>query len=487
MELLHRDHLEFVQQEYREKKFNSTTFERSDIDNCELTALEFQNCRFDRSSLTCIRAQHCIFKTCQFRNVDFLSCNLTDCIFHDCDFSLANIEDNVFHSCRFTQSNFTGAMLRENEFLNTEFENISLRGSATCLNTFRKSVIQNSEFGNCTVDYNILEDCSFQNTFLNIETLGTFFGLDLRTLSACQFLSLGEQSLEPDLEALFVRIRRLFETEGRYIEVFIIDLNHSLNHLYSKTETLCTRIQEKILAGRYIPSDQLKFLFNVFKELYRRKQLGLLPLGRLMDGIKNILALLPPEDRSYEKFVLFYNNLNLLYNSITVNFIEDSDWSYYMEDRPIIIRFKFQKCPSLPIDKLLRECHIHVFGNEPEKAPIVLLEQTGSYIVYVEAAIYSLLAFRICAYLLVGGVKDLVKLRANLSLLTSKKLPRKYYLEATKLETESVLPSLISTLMPGLLKKKLAQAIADLPLEEICEGNLSEIQEVTKDTVPTAD
>lgn len=349
MELLHRDHLEIIQQRYNEKKFARTTFERSDIDNCEFTALEFQNCCFDRSSLTCIRARHCVFEACQFRNIDLLSCNLTDCIFHDCDFSLANIEDNIFSNCQFTQSDFTGAILKENEFLSVAFTNISLRGSATCLNTFRKVVVQNSEFGNCTVDYNIVENCMFQHSFLNVETLGTFFGLASETLSTCQFLSVGEQSLEPDLDALFARSRRLFETEGRYIEAFIIDLNYSLNNLYSETGVLCTRIQEKILADGYIPSDQLKFLFNVFKELYRRKQLGLFPLCQLRNGIRNVLELLSPDDRSYEKFVLLYNNLSLLYNSVIIDFTEGSDWMYYMEDRPIIIRFKFQNRPSLPI------------------------------------------------------------------------------------------------------------------------------------------
>lgn len=484
MEYIKQDHMTLNQRTYQNQSFQNTTFERSDIDNCKIERLTFYNCCFDRSSLTCIRAKDCVFKHCKFRNVDMLSGDFANCVFQRCDFSLANIGDNIFYHCQFNESNFTSATIKENDFLHTSFMEISLRGSETTLNTFRQTSILNSEFGNCTVDYNIVENCTFQNSLLNAETLGTFFGLNLNTLRNCKFLFLGEELLESNQETLFNIIRNKFEQERRYIEVFIIDINRSLNNLISGTEWLCIQIKEKLLAEGYVPSGQIQFLFNVFKELYRRKHLGFLALYCLKNGIQDILETISPESRLYEKFILLYNNLNLLHNSMATDLTSLTDWDAFELDRPITVRFKFAKKPSASIADILDRCHMHVFDCHPETRPIILSEQAGSYLVFLETTVYTLLAFRICTYLLAGSMKELVKIRANASLLVKKKLPRKYYLAATKPEITVTVPQAIATLLTSVIKKVLPSSLKDIPVVDINDDNLKEILEVFKEEVP---
>lgn len=484
MEYIKQDHMTLVQRVYQNQFFQNTTFERSDIDNCKIESLTFYDCCFDRSSLTCIRAKGCVFEQCKFRNVDMLSGDFVNCVFQGCDFSLANIGDNTFYQCQFNESNFTGATIKENDFICTSFIGISLRGSETTLNTFRQISVLNSEFGNCTVDYNIVENCTFQNSLLNAETLGTFFGLNLNTLHECRFLFLGEELLDSNLETLFNNIRGQFEQERRYIEVFIIDINRSLNNLISGTERLCMQIKEKLLADSYVPSGQLQFLFNVFKELYRRKHLSFLALYCLKNGIQDILETISPESRYYEKFVLLYNNLNLLHNSMAMDLTSLTDWDSFELDQPITVRFKFVKKPSISISDILENCHIHVFDCPPKTHPVVLSEQAGSYLVFLQTTVYTLLAFRICTYLLAGSMKELVKIRANASLLVKKKLPRKYYLAATKPDTTVTVPQAITTLLTSVIKKVIPNSLKEIPVVDISDDNLKEILEVFEDTVP---
>ena len=485
MEYTKQDHMELVQKTYQNQTFQNTTFERSDIDNCKIERLTFYNCCFDRSSLTCIRAKDCVFEQCEFRNVDLISGDFAQCVFRSCDFSLANIGDNMFYQCEFNASNFTGAAIKENEFVHASFVGISLRGSETTLNTFRQTSVLNSEFGNCTVDYNIVEECLFQDSSLNVETLGTFFGFDLNSLHNCRFLSLGEESLESNQETLFDNIRSQFEREGRYIEVFIIDINRSLNNLIPGTEQLCAQIKGKLLAGSFVPSNQLQFLFNVFKELYRRKHLSFLALHYLKNGIQDILESVSPESKFYEKFILLYNNLNLLHNSMAADLTSLADWDFFEIDRPITVRFKFAEKPSVSIVDMLENCYTHVFGTPPETPSTILSEQPGSYLVFLQTTVYTLLAFRICTYLLAGSIKELVKIRANASLLVKKKLPRKYYLAATKPDTTVTVPQAIATLLTSVIKKVLPSSLQDIPVVDISDDNLKEVLEVSEEDVPS--
>lgn len=481
MQYLQKDHLSLTQKHYEGLVFSDTIFERSSIDNCQIKDMHFTNCIFDRSSFTCIRAQGSTFSKCLFRNVDLFSCVFSNCTFDGCDFALAEIRDNTFFECQITENKFTGAMLKENEFLTVKFICSSLLGSTTSLNCFRHTDVIDSEFGNCTVDYNIVEHCTFNNSWLNTETLGTFFGLNLDGLHDCKFLYLGKPVLEADYYTLLSDVRTRFEADGQYMEAFIMDLNRSLNHLLPGTTHLCTQIKGKVLSGGFVPSEQLQFVFNVFKELYHRRQLGFLALHTLMQGIQDILETLSPSAKQYEKFILLYNNLNLLCNSMLADLVQVSDWDYYLEDRSIVVRFKFENKPSLPLTDILDSCHTHVYGCLPEIRPLILLEETGSYISIIEMSIYTLFAFRICTFLLVGSVKDLVKLRANVGLLVKKKLPRKYYLAATKPEPTEALPQAISALLTGLIKKALPKMLKDMHITDISEDNLVEISETIRE------
>lgn len=481
VEYTRRDHLTITQKDIPSQTFEDVTFERSDIDNCQVNEVTFRNCIFDRSSLICLRVKGCVFEQCSFQNIDLISCEIADCRFQNCVFALATICDNLFFECQFEMIDFTGATLKENEFKNTIFTAISLRGSATSLNYFRHTTVKGSEFGNCTVDYNIVEDCNFYDSSLNIETPGAFFGLNFSNLHNCKILSLGEQLPDSDQEVLFANLRSQFEREGRYIDAFIVGVNQSLSNLIPGVMRLCMQLKEKLCAGGHFPSDQLLFLFNVFKELYRQKKLAYIALYHLRDGIREILESTSPDMKGYEKYVLLYNNLNLLHNSMMADLEVLADWDYFEQERNVTVCFKFKERPSKPIVEILEVCYVYVYGHRPDVRPRVLSEKNGSYIAVVQTTIFTLLAFRISTYLLVGSVKDLTKLRANASLLFAKKLPEKYYLAAIKPETSVTIPHAISILLTGLIKKIIPAPLKDLPIIGIDEDNLDEIQEVSDD------
>lgn len=485
MEYIKRDHLTLVQEQFQGKTFQNITFERSDIDNCKIENCRFLNCSFDRCSITCVCAKDCVFEGCKFRNADILSNEMANCRFQECDFSLVTFCDNTSFQDQFAQPNFLSANIKGNEFLFSTFVHASFRGSMISLNIFRQATIKDSEFGNCTVDYNISEYCVFQRSWLNIEILGTFFGLRSDDMLECRFLLLGEEIVESDCEALYNSAQRQFEQEGRYMEQFLLDINRSFDELLPATERLCINLKQRMFSGDHVPSDQLQFLFHVYKELYRQKHLGFLALYQLERSILEILDGISPTNKCYEKVLLLYNDLGLLHRSMTADLAALAEERALEDNNPMIVRFKFEKKPQIAMDEILEICYCYVFDCAPAVRPAILAEQSGSYVVFLTMTVQTFVAFRICTYLLSGSIKELVKIRANTTLLVQKKLPKKYFLEVTKPESTVTVPQATAALLTKLIKKVLPEPLKNIPLSDISEDNLKEVQEVSQKDVPT--
>ena len=88
---------------------------------------------------------------------------------------------------------FISSRIANNNFIETSFTNIDLNGSTTKFNNFEMSKCINSVFGNCTIDYNIAIKCKFINTKMNLETLGSLWGIQETELDNISFLSLGRE------------------------------------------------------------------------------------------------------------------------------------------------------------------------------------------------------------------------------------------------------------------------------------------------------
>ena len=113
---------------------------------------------------------------------------LLDNTFKNCNFSFAEIENMNFYKINFTNTLFTGARLANNTFLETSFIEVDLNGSTTKFNCFETSLWEKSIFGNCSIDYNIAINSKFVSSKMNLETLGSTWGLQESDLKDITFL-----------------------------------------------------------------------------------------------------------------------------------------------------------------------------------------------------------------------------------------------------------------------------------------------------------
>lgn len=462
-----------VKKDIVNQNYDQYSFHRSDIHNCTFSNTNFTACDFSRSNFMCLRFDKCIFMECDFRNIDLTTCKLSNCNFEKCDFMLSEIADNYFYKCTFNLGNFTGATLKDNAFNMCSFLQIDLNGSITSLNYFRECDISDSIFGNCTIDYNIMTGCKLADSRINIETLGTTFGLTLQELERVTFLSLGNEL--PDSPETFSKIRDCFEKENDCIGLFVYDISFAHKPLIEAVDTLISGIQIKNNNQEFIPSNGFTFLFRVFQELYKQQQLPFIALARFCTFISDTLRRVSMEDIFYEKYILFYNNLTLLRSAMLSDFSELHGSSDPKE--MVTIKMTFHVKPTVEIAKVLDEMHIYIFGEAPYQPTECFRVCTGSYVEVLHMSITTLFALNLSLFLLIGCVKKLIVLRANTKLLLSPKLPKKYYLEATKLDKEHGMSPQIVNLIISHIMKSVPDSLKNIEEAGFSSENLEEVKE----------
>lgn len=464
-----------TQKNYNDLELQSYDFTRSNIFNVTLTQSVLSNCIFDRSSIVSLKVNNCIFKNCRFINIDLKTCKFVNCNFVDCNFSLANILENIFENCLFEKINFTGASLRENDFNKADMINLDLNGSGTTLNCFCITHIKDSIFGDCTIEFNIMKDCIIENSKINIETLGSVYGINKNSLRNVSFLLLGE-TVEETFEDICKKMRDDIINEQRIIELFVYDVCIGELNVIDATDQLINDLQYIINNNRYLTGEESTFLFNVFKELYNTRKLPFIALYRLCQNLRKMIDYLKIDNKHYEIFLLLSNHLVLIQNAMLADLLNDELFNIHKSnDSVVTTQIIFNKKPDINIVEAFDQIYEYINGEKPKTIPTLISEEQGSYIVVLQIILQSVLALKLFLFLVNGCVKDLTKIRTNFEVLISKKnLPKKYILEVTKHEENNHLKEIVQ-IISGLTNKSIPPNILELVKKGINADNIKEI------------
>lgn len=476
--MLNPDKSYIMHQNIQNLSIKNEEFIRNNIQNNSFTDCVFEKINLSRSSLVNLRIKDSEFVNCIFQNVDLSFCKFTNCSFLNCDFSLAEIENTVFYKCDFNNTTFCGGRLADNTFTYCNLKYADLTGSSTKFNSFIHTNWSFGLFGNCTIDYNITEDCKFTDTKMNVEALGSVFGLRLSDLETVTFLSLGRE-VKNNLNEICINTKGYFERKGLVLEVYVFDVSLSGKNIISCTEELIEKLGKKYKNGEYLSPDELKYFFKVLKALRKEFKLPLLSLYSILSFIKELYDYLQADDIYMEQLLLFYNNITLIYNSMinelnTYNDIKDLDRTCY-------IKITFKKKPLQNIEQVFYNLYEFVYESKPQLKIKLIKEENGSYIAYLVMGIATLAAFNIGTLLLTGGVKHLVKLRAAVEVLISRKLPEKYYLDVYNSDNSTDLSLKILKLVSKIDLKNIPDSLKSLSSDGINADNITDISEESKD------
>lgn len=455
------------------KTFRDHSFQRSNIQNVHIHDCMFDTCDFSRSSLTNLRISDCCFVGCKFLNVDLSFCNLSNCTFNDCDFSLAEIENINFFKSILSNTKFISARLTNNAFLETSFFRIDLNGSTTKFNCFEESIWTNSVFGNCTIDYNIAIGCKFKTTKMNIETMGSVWGLQEEDLEDITFLSLGRE-IAGSKENIQLNYKKYILKKRLCLEIFTLQVSMKRENVFDNLEQLLNGLNERYTDDQYLSPDELRYFYEILKAMRKESLLPLLVLKEILLFSKELVSKIPVEDSYYETFLLFYNNICLIYNSM-IHELSSYHYDIFDNNCKYLVKITFKEKPQRDIVQIFRELYQYVYNAPPISNLEFVKDEHGSYIIWIIMPLAALAAFNIGTLLLTGGVKHLIKLRASIEVLFSKKLPRKYYLDVYKKDdSEEVAKGIISMLLSREISS-LSPGLRNLSSDGINAHNIKDI------------
>lgn len=465
----------YIMHELMENKiWSNQNFQRSNMQNTRIVSCKFLNINFNRSYLTNLRIENTEFINCKFQNMDLFFCKFSNCIFTECDFSLSEISNNNFYQCDFSIINFTGARLANNYFILVHFIKTDLNGSTTKFNNFKEVIWEHGAFGNCTIDYNITQNCRFIDADMNVEVLGSVWGLEKSKMENIRFLSLG-QRVEGEENSIYNNTKQYFIKKGLLLELFVFNVSFNHENIIENSENLLKNITTNYKNDMYLSPDELTYFFEILKTLRKQFMLPLLVMQEILSFVKKLLTLTKYDDMYSEQLLLFYNNLCLINNSL-LN--ELNTYQFNIESNQICcVKIVFEERPKNRIDKIIKMIYEYVNGTPAETKICILKEEKGSYIVYILMSLGILAAFNIGTLLLTGGVKHLIKLRASFEVLFSKKLPKKYYLDVYEKDNSTNLSTKIIQLLVSGGLSTIPKELKNLSSDGINAQNIKEISD----------
>lgn len=474
------NHSIIMHQTYKNEIWEKVSLQRSNIQNtyicgCQCTAMDFS-----RSSFTNLRVEDCYFKDCIFLNTDIFFCKFTNCNFENCDFGLSEIENTNFYQCRFVDIKFSAARIANNYFLNSLFETVFLDGSITKFNTFTDIIWDNGTFGNCTIDYNITQRCKFIQSKINIEAIGSVWGLEKTSLADNTFLSLGRE-IVGDFHQICCNLKDYLSKKELYLELFVFMVSFQKENIFTSTELLLQNLDKRYEKGNYLSPDELTYFYEILKIMRKEFMLPLLILNQILMYIKKILESIQTDDFYHEKFILFYNNICLIYNAMMKE-LSSYNSEFVEGEGKCCIKMTFNEKPRQDVIQVINDIYDYVDGEKPKPEILFIKEEQGSYIIWLIMGLASLAAFNIGTLLLTGGVKHLVKLRASLEVLFSKKLPKKYYLDVYEKDESITLSKNIISLLASQGISALSQNLKNLSTDGINAQNIKEISEESQNS-----
>jgi uncharacterized protein YjbI with pentapeptide repeats len=467
------EHLIVMHQNIENKNFANANFQRSNIQNVHIQNCHFDNCDFSRSSLTNLRLTNCTFSRCIFLNVDLCFCKFSQSVFENCDFSLAEIENINFYEGKMLCVQFTGARLANNNFTETSFTNIDLNGSTTKFNHFENSIWTNSVFGNCTIDYNIALHCKFIDTLMNIETLGSIWGIQEDDLKNITFLSLGRE-IEEDRSEIYLHYKQYLLKKKLCLELFTFQVSLQRKNIFDCFDQLLISLKDRYTNEQYLSPDELYYFYDILKTMRKESILPMLILKEILSYFKKLITDFDEIDNYYEKILLFYNNICLIYNSM-IRELSAYKYNFCEYNYEYEVKMTFFQKPDQDIVQAFTLLYQYVYDTDSVPQIQFVKDGTGSYIIWLVMPLAALAAFNIGTLLLTGGVKHLIKLRASTEILFSKKLPRKYYLEVyEKDDSEELAKGIVASLLTGKLSS-LSSELRNLSSKGVNAQNIKDI------------
>jgi hypothetical protein len=272
----------------------------------------------------------------------------------------------------------------------------------------------------CTSQYHLFDDCSFEKSSLNAEAIGLTFGLNRENLQSLDLVWRGEDLARPqgghrpeDLVTTYLARRWNFAAS-------IVKLNFGIGSSLEALGEVFSTVRQSFSSSMPIRRDELNFLAAVIDRL---SAVGQLPFLAIAAGLDVVAASSEMNDGRYAL------NLRGLFHSLkeaehlALGVLEETVAPLLQADRSeevMSVCFHFVDVPTHSFGQWLSDMHSAGLFSGP--IPVFRYSAKGSYLEYFYMAPGTLAGILICLNLVERIIDKMISIRARTGVLSSKKL-----------------------------------------------------------------
>jgi len=438
------------QSDYTFRKFDGITakdqsatqslFNGSTITHSNFTEMDLSRCDIEGTIIQDTR-----FTAVNFTTADFRSDRIGKTIFNSCNFSDTFILNSTFSKCEFLDCLFTSAIMNNCDFTDCSFTNCKTTKGTFTFIEFTNTRLRNMSWGDCSFYKNIIDECDFDNVWLNVDSLGQLCGLDKVIIDNLNYIFLGKK-LGKMTEALYARLPEIYKNRGWNFDCIFLRYNMGELSTYEMVLAIHNHFIDTLISNRLVKKDDLHFCTQVLNKLRMKKRLPLFALIESIDSLnRNIKEFMSSHSKlDVEDIRNYMFNLAQMAQEMLHDFINQSATEYYSSAERVQIRIRYESPTCVDWVKIINDAFRENKRFLPEEATLLRIEQ-GSIVEVALITLASVFGLQFLLYGVNGVILQLLDLRAGIKTLVRKETPQSYIDRV--LEGEQIHPPIYKDMM----------------------------------------
>jgi uncharacterized protein YjbI with pentapeptide repeats len=383
--------------------FRGAIFKDSVFNNIDMTRCDFLSLKAEQSK----------FITCDFTGSDFRACQFEKVVFKDCNFSNTFISNSKFHEVEFLNCTFQKAYVVDIITEKSIFESCKISKSVFMLDHFTTTVFRSMTLADCTFEKHIFNKCVFDNCSVELEYVGTLFGIGVTDLEKMQLIYQGkDSSIDASINELLELIHEEYIKRGILITATFFKLNYGMQNAMTTFLTLKDIIVSHISSPLVISGDDIRFIENVLTHLYKQSKLpfiSVVDLKQLLDEIFNSEKILSIDNITISSLKSLQIKLLSIFQEMFLS-LQDLEYesSLFPSNRSLFLRLTFNKTPNTTVASFLNKI-AKISGTDSFVEAKSINIRHGSFIEILQCGFSTLVALRIFLYLINGVLKQVNK------------------------------------------------------------------------------
>lgn len=405
------------------------SFHQSLLNGSLLRETKFVKTDFSRCDFESVRIENCEFVDCNFKTVQFRATDIGKSNFIDCNFEGATIVDIRLTHSSFINCSFKSSFSRDCNYETVCMENCILTKSNTILNSYSHCSFVQITFGDCTFLLHIFNDCEFNACAINADSVGQIYGISRVQIETFNLVFLGELQRIEDSNSILDDIVAQYQARNWVLPLAFLSLNFGLTNTTHILSEVSKYLNIQIKKSWPIKRDEVLFLIRIIDVLIDKEKIPLHSLSTFMEelfAMNNHVT-----SKSNEEILDFLTRELFLF--LQRMLLSLSPYLLATEplktDLRVKARITLKLKPNESVSSTLTK--VGKLSGFPIKENSKTIEcHSGSYVELIWTTINTLLGLQIALYCVEGILVRITRIRARMEVLSGKKLPSTYRLEA---------------------------------------------------------